>query len=90
MVHLRGEIISSQFGEYKYTHETGTKPESILYWVRDSTAIFKKEISLWIKFNLTINDDVSRTDVVVGGDHGQGTFRFPMKLLFVMKFAKHI
>ena len=77
MVDLRGEIISPQFGEYKYTHETGTKPESILYWVRDSTAIFKKEISLLIKYNLTI-DDTSRIDAVVGGDHGQGAFGIPI------------
>ena len=46
MVDLRGEMIAPQFGEYINTHETGTKPEFILYWVRDSTAIFKKEISL--------------------------------------------
>ena len=29
-------------------------------------------------------DALSRIDVVIGGDHGQGTFRFPMKLLFVL------
>ena len=30
-------------------------------------------------------DDLSRIDVIIGGDCGQGVFRFPMKLLFVMK-----
>ena len=88
MVDLRGEMIAPQFGEYKYTHETSTKLESILYWVRDSTAIFKKEISLLIKCKLITIDDVSRIDVVVGGDHSKGTFRFPMKLLFIMKSSK--
>ena len=42
MVDLRGEIIIPQFGEYKYINEIGSKPEYILYWVRDSTVIFKK------------------------------------------------
>ena len=90
MVDIRGEMIAPQFGEYKYTHETGTKLESILYWVRDSTAIFKKEIRLLIKCKQIIIDNISRIDVVVGGDHGQGAFRFPMKLLFIMKSSKNI
>ena len=47
--------------------------------------MFKKEISLLMKCNLIIIDDISRISVVVCGDHGQGVFRFPMKLLFVMK-----
>ena len=58
--------------------------------VRDSTAIFKKEISLLIKCNLIIIDNVSRIDDIVGGDHGPGAFRFPMKLLFTMKSSKNI
>ena len=78
MVDIRGEMIAPQFGEYKYTHETGTKPESIFYWVRDSTAIFKKEISLLIKFHVMNVDDISRIDVTVCGGHGQCSFRFPM------------
>ena len=90
MVDLRGEMIAPQFGEYKYTHETSTKLESILYWVRDSTAIFKKEISLLIKCILIIIDDISRIDVIVGGDHGQGAFRFSVKLLFIMKSSKNV
>ena len=58
--------------------------------VRDSTAIFTKVISLLIKYNLIIIDDISRINVVVGGDHGQGVFRFPMKLLFIKKSTKNI
>ena len=34
--------------------------------------------------------DILRIDVVIGGDHGQGTFKFPIKLLFVMKSSKNV
>ena len=33
-------------------------------------------------------NEISRINVTVGGDHGQGAFRFPMKLLFIMKSSK--
>ena len=29
--------------------------------------------------------NISRIDIVVGGDHSQGAFRFPMKILYIMK-----
>ena len=29
--------------------------------------------------------NINRIDIVVGGDHGQGAFRFPMKILYIMK-----
>ena len=48
----------------------------------------KKEISLLIKSNQLKVNEISRIDVIVGGDHGQGAFTFPMKLLFVMKSGK--
>ena len=83
IVDLRGEMITQQFGEYNYTHETGTTPEAILYWVRDYTAIFKKEISFLIKCNLIIIDDISRINVAVGGEHGQGASIFPIKLFLL-------
>ena len=35
-----------------------------------------------------IINEISRSDVIVGGDHGQGVFRFPMKMLFIMKCGK--
>ena len=35
-------MIVPQLGEYNYIHEVGSKPQVILYWIRDSTAIFKK------------------------------------------------
>ena len=28
--------------------------------------------------------NINRIDIVVGGDHGQGAFRFPMKILYIM------
>ena len=90
MVDLRGEMIVPQFGEYKDIRSIGSKPELILYWIRDSTEIFKKEISLLIKFHVMNVDDISRIDVTVCGDHGQCAFRFPMKLLFIMKSSKKI
>ena len=90
MIDLCGEMIVPQFGEYKYIHEVSSKPELILYWIRNSTAIFKKEISLLVKSNLLILDDISRIDVVIGGNHGQCAFRFPTKLLFVIKSSKNV
>ena len=79
-----------QSGEYKYIHEVGSKPELNLYWIRESTAIFKKEISLLVKSTLLNLDDISRINLIIGGDHGQGAFRFPLKLLFVMKSSKNV
>ena len=31
MIELCGDMIVPQFGEYKYIHEVGSKPEVILY-----------------------------------------------------------
>ena len=42
MKSLSGVVISPEFGEYNYYHETETKPELILFWVRDIVAIFEK------------------------------------------------
>ena len=28
--------------------------------------------------------NIKRTDIVVGGDHGQWSFRFPVKILYIM------
>ena len=35
-----------------------------------------------------IINEISRIDVIVGGDHAQGVFNFLMKVLFVMKSRK--
>ena len=64
-------MIVSQFEEYKYIHELGSKPKLMLYWVRDSVALFKKGIGLLIKSNHLKVDEISRIDVIVDGGHGQ-------------------
>ena len=64
--------------------EKGSKPEHILFWVRDTAAIFKKETQLLIESSDIDISNVKRIDIVVGGDHGQGAFRFPMKILYIM------
>ena len=35
--------------------------------------------------------DINRINIVVGGDHCQGAFRFPMKILYIMNNgARHM
>ena len=81
-------MIAPQFDNYKYVHEVGSKPELILYLVRDFIAIFNKGITSLIKSNQLIVNKISSIGVILGSDHGQGVLRFPMKLLFVMKSEK--
>ena len=85
---LCGEMIASLVDEYKDVNEVGSKLELILYWVRDYVAIFKKESILLINLNQLIVNEISRIDIIIGGYHGQGTFRFPIKLFFVVKSEK--
>ena len=42
MKSLSGKMIIPKFGEYNYYHETGTKPELILFWVYDTVAVLRK------------------------------------------------
>ena len=81
-------MILPKFGEYKYCTETGSKPEHLLFWVRDTVAIFKKETQLLIESGDINLSDIDRIDIVVGGDYGQGAFRFPMKILHIMNNGK--
>ena len=62
----------------------GTKPEHILFWVRDTVAIFKKETQMLIESGYIDILNINRIDIVIGGDHDQGSFRFPMKILYIM------
>ena len=78
-----GDIISPKFGEYNYYHETGTSPELILFWVRATVAVFKKQTQI-----LTDSGDINRIDIVVDGNHGQGAFRIPMNILYIMNNDK--
>ena len=85
MKNLSGDIILPKFGEYKYNNmEKGSKPEHILFWVRDAVAVFKKETQLLIESGEIDISNINRIDIVVGGDHSQGVFRFPMKILYIM------
>ena len=42
MKNLSGDMILPKFGDYKYYNETGSKPEDILFWIRDYVAVFKE------------------------------------------------
>ena len=88
MKNLSGDMILPKFSEYKYYTESGTKPESNLFWIRDSVAVFKKETQLLIESGDINLSDIDRIDIVVGGDHGQGEFRFPLKILYIMNNEK--
>ena len=66
-------------------HEVGNNHELILYWGCDFVDMFKKETTLLINTNQLIVHEISKIDVIVGGNHSQCVFRFPMKLLFIMK-----
>ena len=84
MKELCGETILSKFGKYSYIHKDGSKPVLILFWIRDSIAIFKKETNIFVNsLKITVNSN-DRIDVVVGGDHSRGVFCFPMKFIYVM------
>ena len=71
-------MVVPQFGKYNYIHELDSRSEPILYWVRDSTAIFKKEVNLFINSKKLKVNEISRIDVIVISDHGQRAISFPM------------
>ena len=85
MKSLSGGMILPKFGEYKYNNMVkDSKPEHILFWVRDTVAVFKNETQLLVESGDIDIYNVNRIDIVVGGDHSQGAFRFPMKILYIM------
>ena len=88
MKSLSRDMILSKLGEYKYYHETGSKPQHILFWVRDTIAVFKNETQLLIESGDIDLFDIDRIHIVVGGDHGQVAFRFPMKILYIINNEK--
>ena len=45
---------------------------------------FKKETQLLIESSDINISNINRIDIVVGDDHGQGAFRFPIKILYIM------
>ena len=60
------------------------KPELILFSVRDTVAAFKKETQLLIESSDIDISTMNIIYIVVGGHHGQGEFRFSMKILYIM------
>ena len=70
MIDVYGEIIVPQFGEYNYIHQLDSKPEFILFWNRDSSTIFKKEMILLINYKKLKMIEISRMNLIVGGEHG--------------------
>ena len=67
-----------KFGEYKYVHEVGSKPEKlILCWFRDAAIVFFLS-ALLINPNRLIVNKISKIDVIVYGDYDQGVCRFPV------------
>ena len=82
MKKLSGDMILPKFCEYKYNNMgKGSKPEQFLFQVRDTVAVFKKETELLIESGDMDISNIDRIDKVVDGDHSQGAFRFPMKML---------
>ena len=49
MKSLSGDMILPKFGEYKYNTEQGSKHEHVLFWFRNTVALFKKETQLLIE-----------------------------------------
>ena len=86
MKSLSGDMINPKFGEYNYYHETGSKSELILLWVGD--IVYKKEIQLLINSSDIDTYEMTRIDIVIGGEHGQGAFRFAMKILYIINTDK--
>ena len=81
MISRSGGMIIPKFGEYIYYHEAGSKPDLILFQVCDIVHVYKKEIQWLIGSSGIDIDKINIIDIVVGGDHGQGVYRFPMKIL---------
>ena len=88
MKSLSGDVILPKFSEYKYYHKIGSKPGHILFWIRDTVAIFKKETQLLIESGDINLSDIDIIDIIIGGDYGQGAFRFSMKTLYIKNNGK--
>ena len=87
MKRLSGYMITSKLGE-NYYHETRTKHELILFAFVTMFLFFKEKDTVLIDFDQINISDINNIGIVVGGDHGQGAFRFPMKILYVMNSGK--
>ena len=81
-------MIELQFREYKYIHEIGSKSELILYWAHNTAAIIFKEANLLLSSQKWIANEIFMTGIIVRGDHSQDSFRFAMKIVFIIKYGK--
>ena len=86
MKSLSGDMLIPKFGEYNCYHKTGSKSELILLLVGD--IVYKKEIQLLINSSDIDTYEITRIDIVIGGEHGQGAFRFAMKILYIINTDK--
>ena len=63
MKSLSGDMILPKFDEYKYNNmEKGIKPELILFWVRDTIAVVKKETQMLIESGDIDISNINRID----------------------------
>ena len=80
-------MVLLKFGENNYYHESGSKPELILFWVRGIIDVYKKETQMLLYYGDIDINEINWNDIVVGGDHRQGVFRFHMKILYIMNIG---
>ena len=85
---LSGDMLLPKFGKYYYYHDAGSKHVLVLFLVRDIVAIYKKETQiLYVSSDIYINW-VKRLYKVRVGDHGQGAYQLPVKILYIMNNDK--
>ena len=76
---LSGDMIFPEFRGNNCYHEAGSKTEFILFRVRNIVAVYKKETSFLFDYGKIDIYEINRIDIVMGRDHGEGVFRFPIK-----------
>ena len=57
-------MISPQFGKNNIIRKVGTKSKLILYYIRDSIFLFKKEVNTLIEFSNLNNNNIHQIDIV--------------------------
>ena len=87
---LNCDMILPKFREYSHFHEAGSKPELILFWVRNIVAVYREKTRILIDSSDIGINKMNRIDIdiVVVGNHGQGVLRFSIKILYIMNSGK--
>lgn len=57
-------MISPQFGKNNIIRKVGTKSKLILYYIRDSIFLFKKEVNTLIEFSNLNYNNIHQIDIV--------------------------